>query len=80
MAVAASIAPTGPPPGRFIDEIFRHVPPGTVRKHIEEARRLLTFGDPSAAAAVLGNGRQVAAHDTVPFTLWAAGAMTAGSA
>ncbi|QKW40204.1 ADP-ribosylglycohydrolase family protein [Actinomadura sp. NAK00032] len=72
VAVAASIAPSDPPPGRFIDEILLHVPSGTVRKGIEEARRLLTISDPSTVAAVLGNGRQVAAHDTVPFTLWAA--------
>lgn len=72
VAVAASIAPTEPTPGKFIDEILRHVPDGAVRKGIVEARRLLTIGDPSTAAAVLGNGRQVAAHDTVPFTIWVA--------
>ncbi|MFA1537794.1 ADP-ribosylglycohydrolase family protein [Actinomadura monticuli] len=72
VAVAASIAPAKPPPGRFIDEILRHVPDGTVREGIAEARRLLTIADPSTASAVLGNGRQVAAHDTVPFALWAA--------
>lgn len=72
VAVAAALAPTAPPPGRFIDEILRHVPSGTVRTGITEARHLLTISDPSTASAVLGNGRQVAAHDTVPFALWAA--------
>ncbi|WP_412520696.1 ADP-ribosylglycohydrolase family protein [Actinomadura madurae] len=72
VAVAAAIAPSRPPPGKFIDEILRLVPPGTVRKGIVDARRLLTIGDPSTASAVLGNGRHVAAHDTVPFSLWAA--------
>ncbi|MGP4027504.1 ADP-ribosylglycohydrolase family protein [Actinomadura sp. 3N407] len=72
VAVAAALAPTTPPPGKFIDEILRHVPSGTVRTGITEARHLLTISDPSTASAVLGNGRQVAAHDTVPFALWAA--------
>ncbi|TDC80647.1 ADP-ribosylglycohydrolase family protein [Actinomadura sp. 7K507] len=72
VAVAAAIAPAAPPPGKFIDEVLRHVPSGTVHQGIAEARRLLTIGDPATASAVLGNGRQVAAHDTVPFTLWAA--------
>ena len=72
VAVAAAIAPAAPPPGTFIDEVLRRVPPGKVRDGVAEARKLLTIGDPATAAAVLGNGRQVAAHDTVPFTLWAA--------
>ncbi|WP_131735583.1 ADP-ribosylglycohydrolase family protein [Actinomadura roseirufa] len=72
IAVAASLAPAAPRPGPFLDEILRHVPPGTVREGIAEARGLLPLGDPATAAAVLGNGRDVAAHDTVPLTLWAA--------
>ncbi|MFC6880151.1 MULTISPECIES: ADP-ribosylglycohydrolase family protein [Actinomadura] len=72
VAVAAAIAPARPAPGPFLDEVLRHVGPGRVRDGIGEARRLLTVGDPATAAAVLGNGRQVAAHDTVPFTLWVA--------
>lgn len=39
VAVAAAIAPSQPPPGKFIDEILRLVPPGTVRKGIVDARR-----------------------------------------
>lgn len=73
VAVAAALAATGrPAPGVFIDTVLRYVPPGAVRDGIEEARRLLTVQDPSLAASILGNGRQVAARDTVPFTLWAA--------
>jgi hypothetical protein len=37
-----------------------------------EARHLLTVTDPETAAYFLGNGREVAAHDTVPFAIWAA--------
>lgn len=59
-------------PGRFLDLILEHTPPSMVRKGIAEARLLLTVADPLLAAQVLGNGRQVTAHDTVPFTLWAA--------
>ncbi|GAA4099919.1 ADP-ribosylglycohydrolase family protein [Actinomadura miaoliensis] len=73
VAVAAALTASGHrPPGVFIDSILRHVPPGKVRDGIAEARRLLTISDPSVASAVLGNGSRVAAHDTVPFALWAA--------
>ncbi|GAA3221947.1 ADP-ribosylglycohydrolase family protein [Actinocorallia longicatena] len=73
VAVAAALAATGPgKPGPFLDRILAHVPEGTVRDGIRQARTLLTIGDPASAAAALGNGRQVAAHDTVPFCLWAA--------
>jgi ADP-ribosylglycohydrolase len=33
---------------------------------------MLTIADPETVAYFLGNGREVAAHDTVPFTIWAA--------
>ncbi|MBB5136409.1 ADP-ribosylglycohydrolase [Thermocatellispora tengchongensis] len=74
VAVAAATVAGEPalPPGRFLDRIAEHVPPSMVRDGIAEARRLLTIGDPALAARVLGNGRQVSAHDTVPFTLWVA--------
>ncbi|MFB4317557.1 ADP-ribosylglycohydrolase family protein [Actinomadura sp. 21ATH] len=72
VAVAVAAACEQPTPGAFIDTILRHVPSGSVHDGIREARRLLTVRDPVLAASVLGNGRQVAAHDTVPFTIWAA--------
>jgi ADP-ribosylglycohydrolase len=73
VAVAAAWAAGGPmPPGPFIDRILEHVPPGKVYAGIAVARRMLTVTDPETAAYVLGNGRAVAAHDTVPFTIWAA--------
>jgi ADP-ribosylglycohydrolase len=73
VAVAAAYAASGPlPPGPFIDRILEHVPPGKVHDGIQEARRMLTVTDPETAAYFLGNGRTVAAHDTVPFTIWAA--------
>ncbi|MEV4471477.1 ADP-ribosylglycohydrolase family protein [Nonomuraea sp. NPDC049504] len=74
VAVAAAVTAAEPalPAGLFLDRVAEHVPPGMVRDGIAEARRLLTIGDPELAARMLGNGRQVAAHDTVPFTLWVA--------
>ncbi|WP_019632977.1 ADP-ribosylglycohydrolase family protein [Actinomadura atramentaria] len=73
VAVAAALAADAPrPPGPFLDTVLAHVPAGAVRDGVAEARRLLTLSDPRAVAGVLGNGRLVAAHDTVPFTLWVA--------
>lgn len=73
VAVAAALAAGGPiRPGPFIDLVLEHVPPGKVRDGIAQARHMLTVTDPETAAYFLGNGREVAAHDTVPFTLWAA--------
>jgi ADP-ribosylglycohydrolase len=75
VAVAAALAASTPgrlAPGVFLDGVLDHVPETRVRQGITEARHLLTVRDPGTAASVLGNGRQVAAHDTVPYTLWAA--------
>ncbi|GGK83623.1 hydrolase [Planomonospora parontospora subsp. parontospora] len=74
VAVAAAVAAAHADlsPGRFLDLVAEHVPPSAVAGGIGEARLLLTVGDPLLAARVLGNGRNVTAHDTVPFTLWAA--------
>lgn len=73
-AVAAAVAAseTELSPGRFLDTVLDHTPRGGVRDGIGAARRLLTIADPVLAARALGNGRNTAAHDTVPFTLWAA--------
>ncbi|MFI6481003.1 ADP-ribosylglycohydrolase family protein [Nonomuraea sp. NPDC050663] len=74
VAVAAAVASTGAAlsPGAFLDEVLAHTPASLVRDGGQEARRLLTVRDPVVAARALGNGRQVSAQDTVPFTLWAA--------
>ncbi|GII52550.1 hydrolase [Planotetraspora thailandica] len=73
VAVAAGIAAQEDlSPGAFLDQILELTPASTVRDGIAEARTLLTVADPSLAARMLGNGRNVSAHDTVPFTLWAA--------
>jgi ADP-ribosylglycohydrolase len=74
VAVAAAVACSAGPlsPGEFLDRVLEYAPAGLVRDGVTAARQLLTISAPATAAAVLGNGRQVAAHDTVPFALWAA--------
>ncbi|MET8049820.1 ADP-ribosylglycohydrolase family protein [Streptosporangium sp. NPDC005286] len=74
VAVAASTVVTEPDlsPGRFLDRIREHVPPSMVHDGIAEARQLLTISDSALAARMLGNGRNVSAHDTVPLALWVA--------
>jgi len=47
-------------------------PPGQVRLGIERAIRLSLETSVSQAVADLGNGSEVLAQDTVPFTLWCA--------
>ncbi|WP_283136985.1 ADP-ribosylglycohydrolase family protein [Rhizohabitans arisaemae] len=74
VAVAAAVAASPDPlsPGAFVDAVLAHTPRSRVRDGLAEARYLLTVGDPLLAARALGNGRDVTAQDTVPFTVWAA--------
>ncbi|MEU8103162.1 ADP-ribosylglycohydrolase family protein [Nonomuraea muscovyensis] len=74
VAVATAVTVREPdlPAGPFLDRIRERVPASMVHDGIFEARQLLTIRDPALAAQMLGNGRQVSAHDTVPFTLWVA--------
>jgi ADP-ribosylglycohydrolase len=72
VATAVATVQTALSPGVFLDQILAHTPPSLVRDGIVEARRLLTVGDSVLVARTLGNGQQVSAQDTVPFTLWAA--------
>ncbi|MBB5773476.1 ADP-ribosylglycohydrolase family protein [Nonomuraea jabiensis] len=72
VATALTVSDSDLPAGHFLDRISEHVPESMVHDGIAEARQLLTISDPTLAAQMLGNGRQVSAHDTVPFTLWVA--------
>lgn len=56
----------------FIDVVLRHCPEGKTRDGIARARALSRETDVHKAAAVLGNGAEVSAQDTVPFCIWAA--------
>ncbi|MGH3661265.1 MAG: ADP-ribosylglycohydrolase family protein [Micromonosporaceae bacterium] len=77
VAVAASHAVAGrltgqrPKPGHFLDAVLRSTPEGRVRRLLAKARRMLHVSN-AEAAYELGNGNQVTAQDTVPYTLWAA--------
>lgn len=80
MAVAAAAALVadpgtgGPADGaELLDGVMALVPRSAVLAGIRRARDMLDYSDPATVAAVLGCGRRTSAHDTVPFTLWAAG-------
>ncbi|WP_063770963.1 ADP-ribosylglycohydrolase family protein [Streptacidiphilus neutrinimicus] len=76
VAVAASRAAHGrtqPVTGvDLLTTVLDLTPPGRVRDGIAEAHPLLDQPYVELAAHRLGNGRQVSAVDTVPFTLWCA--------
>ncbi len=55
----------------FIDEVLHRCPHGLTHEGIARARELGDV-DVVTAAAVLGNGAEVSAQDTVPFCIWAA--------
>jgi ADP-ribosylglycohydrolase len=76
VAVAAAIAwqqrDQTPSPEAFLREVASHLPACEVRERIELAASLPAGSASEEAAALLGNGEQVSAQDTVPFALWAA--------
>ncbi|WP_405745306.1 ADP-ribosylglycohydrolase family protein [Streptomyces sp. NBC_01525] len=77
MAVAAAAALVADPdrdtgPTQLIDDVMALIPRSAVQAGLRRARDMLDYGDPGTVAAVLGCGRRTSAHDTVPFTLWAA--------
>ncbi|SFW46629.1 ADP-ribosylglycohydrolase family protein [Amycolatopsis australiensis] len=70
VAVAAAAAlRASSPSGDLLRGVIPLVPPGWVRSGLEKA---LQVTDPREAAAALGTGREIAAHDTVPLALWIA--------
>jgi ADP-ribosylglycohydrolase len=77
VAVAASfsigsrLSGTRQKPGPFLDAILAMVPDSSVRRGIAKGRKMLHVSVEEAAYE-LGNGAQVTAQDTVPFTLWVA--------
>ncbi|HLZ57444.1 MAG TPA: ADP-ribosylglycohydrolase family protein [Ktedonosporobacter sp.] len=56
----------------FLDLILPLVPESEVRTKIRRARNISEQTAVEHAAAMLGNGSQISAQDTVPFTLWCA--------
>ena len=59
-------------PREFLDAVLEVTPPGRVHHGIWAARGLAHVSSAEIAAHELGNGRQTAAWDTVPYALWAA--------
>jgi ADP-ribosylglycohydrolase len=79
VAVAAAVAwqarNDGGRPTRqeFIERVLPYIPDSQVRAKTVHARDLPSGSSLVLAAVALGNGIQISAQDTVPFTLWAAG-------
>ncbi len=72
-AAALVAAPGGPTsPEGLLTAVIDLVPRSAVLAGLRRARDLLDYADVSTVAAVLGCGRRTTAHDTVPFTVWAA--------
>jgi ADP-ribosylglycohydrolase len=57
----------------FCDMILQYVPDSEVKSGIRRARDIDVNTSVEHAAAMLGNGYQVTAQDTVPFVIWCAG-------
>ncbi|MFI5959339.1 ADP-ribosylglycohydrolase family protein [Cryptosporangium sp. NPDC051539] len=60
-----------PAPSAILDAVLDHLVDSRVKAGVEAAQRLLG-ATVAEAAYLLGNGSQVLAQDTVPFTLWVA--------
>ncbi len=75
-AQAARLRGSAVVPGRseFLDSILGYVPESEVRSKIRQARDMAQDASVQFAVSVLGNGVKVSAQDTVPFSLWCAGA------
>lgn len=57
----------------FCDAALEYVPNSEVKSGIRRARDLNVSTTVEHAAAMLGNGYQITAQDTVPFVVWCAG-------
>lgn len=70
VAVAASVIASGGDGAALLAAAARWTPPGRTLTGIERAQQIELGADPHEVGAELGTGREVAAHDTVPFCLW----------
>ncbi|MHB9110370.1 MAG: ADP-ribosylglycohydrolase family protein [Armatimonadota bacterium] len=57
----------------LLEQVLPFVPESEVRSRIARARNISSGTDVRHVAAMLGNGSQVSAQDTVPLSLWCAG-------
>jgi ADP-ribosylglycohydrolase len=70
-AVSARLAGQRPSSSRFLEAVAASTPDGVVKRGLHRARRLPSVSV-AEAAYELGNGSQITAQDTVPFTIWVA--------
>ena len=76
IAVAAALAlqhngTAAPSASDLLQAVHSHIPQSDVAAGVERAIKLGDV-DTAQAGEVLGNGRNISAQDTVPFTLWCA--------
>jgi ADP-ribosylglycohydrolase len=57
---------------QFLNEVINYTPESEVKSKIKRALELSENISVENAAAILGNGTQISAQDTVPFALWCA--------
>ncbi|WP_165987406.1 ADP-ribosylglycohydrolase family protein [Streptomyces sp. YIM 98790] len=69
---AAAVAGGERDPRALLGAVLKGTPDSAVRAGVRRAAGLLDYRDVGTVAAVLGNGRNVTAQDTVPFAVWAA--------
>jgi len=77
VAVAAALATNLPQDDRitradFIDKILPHIPDSDVKSGVKRARDMQS-ADIAHVVAMIGNGSNISAQDTVPFVLFCAG-------
>ncbi|MBM9507200.1 ADP-ribosylglycohydrolase family protein [Actinacidiphila acididurans] len=71
-ALVADPAQPAPAPEALLGAVIELLPRSAVTAGLRRAQDMLDYDDVATVAAVLGCGRRTSAHDTVPFTLWAA--------
>lgn len=79
VAIAAALASRSltaggprPDPSAIIEETLLHLDAGEVKSRLRRALDLSDTTSDQSAAAVLGNGVDLSAQDTVPFAVWCA--------
>jgi ADP-ribosylglycohydrolase len=72
VAIAAALATSRIARDKLIAEVVRFTPPGQTLEGLRRAADIDLAADPAAVGLQLGTGLDVAAHDTVPFSVWVA--------
>ncbi len=73
--IACRLQAVGDQPTRaeFIDQVLKHLPDSATTSRIRRAKDINPATGLQNVVAMLGNGSQISAMDTVPFVLWSAG-------